>query len=184
MTDLSTKLEIFDAIASRRNQRRNFLRFAGGSALLTGWGRANFDQSGVAAATQSRYTIFAAYLLYGIVYYCVARAARDEWREVLPAGWRIGVVTARACVAGGVVAISILAALSYAHGIRSYTAARNFNDSLAAAYSLRPDEQALDTIGERILLRLRRLVYAVAAPPFDHSVEDSVGETVRPAEGK
>ncbi len=36
MTDLSTKLEIFDAIASRRNERRNFLRFAGGSALAIG----------------------------------------------------------------------------------------------------------------------------------------------------
>jgi len=36
MTDLTTKLEIFDAIASRRNERRNFLRFAGGSALAIG----------------------------------------------------------------------------------------------------------------------------------------------------
>ena len=36
MTDLSTKLEIFDAIASRRNERRSFLRFAGGSALAIG----------------------------------------------------------------------------------------------------------------------------------------------------
>jgi hypothetical protein len=36
MTDLSTKLEMFDAIASRRNERRNFLRFAGGSALAIG----------------------------------------------------------------------------------------------------------------------------------------------------
>ncbi|MES3100002.1 ferritin-like domain-containing protein [Sphingomonas faeni] len=36
MTDLNTKLEIFDAIASRRNERRNFLRFAGGSALAVG----------------------------------------------------------------------------------------------------------------------------------------------------
>ena len=36
MTDLNTKLEIFDAIASRRNERRNFLRFAGGSALAIG----------------------------------------------------------------------------------------------------------------------------------------------------
>jgi hypothetical protein len=36
MTDLNTKLEIFDAIASRRNERRSFLRFAGGSALAIG----------------------------------------------------------------------------------------------------------------------------------------------------
>jgi hypothetical protein len=36
MTDLNTKLELFDAIAGRRNERRNFLRFAGGSALAIG----------------------------------------------------------------------------------------------------------------------------------------------------
>ena len=36
MTDINTKLEIFDAIAGRRNERRNFLRFAGGSALAIG----------------------------------------------------------------------------------------------------------------------------------------------------
>ncbi|MEG3084058.1 ferritin-like domain-containing protein [Sphingomonas sp. PB2P12] len=36
MTDLNTKLEIFDAIAARRNERRGFLRFAGGSALAIG----------------------------------------------------------------------------------------------------------------------------------------------------
>ena len=36
MTDLNTELEIFDAIATRRNERRNFLRFAGGSALALG----------------------------------------------------------------------------------------------------------------------------------------------------
>ena len=36
MTDLNTKLEIFDAIATRRNERRSFLRFAGGSALAIG----------------------------------------------------------------------------------------------------------------------------------------------------
>ena len=36
MTDLNTKLEIFDAIATRRNERRSFLRFAGGSAIALG----------------------------------------------------------------------------------------------------------------------------------------------------
>jgi hypothetical protein len=30
MTDIQTKLEIFDRIATRRNERRGFLRFAGG----------------------------------------------------------------------------------------------------------------------------------------------------------
>ena len=36
MTDLNTKLELFDAIATRRTERRSFLRFAGGSALAVG----------------------------------------------------------------------------------------------------------------------------------------------------
>ncbi len=36
MTDINTKLEIFDAITARRNERRGFLRFAGGSALAVG----------------------------------------------------------------------------------------------------------------------------------------------------
>ena len=36
MTDINTKLEIFDAIAARRNERRGFLRLAGGSALAVG----------------------------------------------------------------------------------------------------------------------------------------------------
>jgi len=36
MTDIQTKLEIFDRIATRRNERRSFLRFAGGSALAVG----------------------------------------------------------------------------------------------------------------------------------------------------
>lgn len=36
MTDIQNKLEIFDKIAARRNERRGFLRFAGGSALAVG----------------------------------------------------------------------------------------------------------------------------------------------------
>ncbi len=36
MTDIQTKLEIFDRIATRRNERRGFLRFAGGGALAVG----------------------------------------------------------------------------------------------------------------------------------------------------
>lgn len=36
MTDINTKLEIFNAIEGRRSERRNFLRFAGGSALAVG----------------------------------------------------------------------------------------------------------------------------------------------------
>ncbi len=36
MTDLKNNLEIFDAIATRRDQRRSFLRFAGGSAVALG----------------------------------------------------------------------------------------------------------------------------------------------------
>ncbi len=118
--------------------------FAGGSALLTGWGRANFDDTGVASATQSRYLIFGSYLLYGIVIYCAARAARGEGRELLPARLRLPAGTARACVAVGVVAICVLAAVNYGRGVRSYTAARDFNDSLQAAYSLRPEAQGLD----------------------------------------
>jgi hypothetical protein len=36
MTDIQTKMEILEAIETRRNQRRGFLRFAGGSALAIG----------------------------------------------------------------------------------------------------------------------------------------------------
>jgi hypothetical protein len=118
--------------------------FAGGSALLTALGRANFDANGVAAATQSRYVIFGAYLLYGLVYYCAARAAHDEWRELVPGRLRVPAVAVGACVSAGVLIISVLAGVSYAHGVRSYTAARDFNDGLQAAYSLSPEAQSLD----------------------------------------
>ncbi|RMB51572.1 ferritin-like protein [Sphingomonas sp. PP-CE-3A-406] len=36
MTDIKNTLEIFDAIETRRNERRSFLRFAGGSAVALG----------------------------------------------------------------------------------------------------------------------------------------------------
>jgi hypothetical protein len=118
--------------------------FAVGSALVTGWGRANFDQTGVASATQSRYTIFAAFLLYGLIHYGAARASRGEFRELLPLRLRLPRMAARICGAAAIGASIAAASLAYVHGVRSYTAARNFNDALRVAYSLRPDEWKLD----------------------------------------
>jgi hypothetical protein len=131
--------------------------FAGGSAILTGWGRAAFDANGVAAATQSRYSIFGAYLLYGLVYYGVARAARDEWRELYPERLRARPSTAGAVVGVIVLIITVFATINYTRGIRSYTAARDFNDGLQAAYSLSPKARDLDGYIHGVPSRARQI---------------------------
>ena len=64
--------------------------------------------------------IIGAYLLYGVIHYCAARAAHDEWGELFPRRFRIGAVTVRACVAVGILIIGILAAVSLRAGNRSY----------------------------------------------------------------
>lgn len=122
-----------------------FTLFALGSAVLTAWGRAELDASGVAQALTSRYTIFGAFPLYAIIHYVGAAAARGEWRSLLP---RISAsLPARAAAAAATLVIAAaigLGAVAYADGAHSYRGARAFNDGLHAAYALRPEARKLD----------------------------------------
>jgi hypothetical protein len=109
-----------------------FSLFAIGSAILTGWGRAEFDALGVANANASRYTLFSTYLLYGLIY-----AAAVDWEFFRLPEWarlrdktlalRIAVVTL------GVVFLTF-AAQSYVKSIPIYHEAHDFNRLLAGAF--------------------------------------------------
>lgn len=49
------------------------LGFAAASAMLTGWGRAAFDELGLANANASRYAIFSSYSIFGFIQYFAGR---------------------------------------------------------------------------------------------------------------
>src|SRR5205814_7340849 len=55
-----------------------FVLFALGSAVLIAWGRAAWDEHGVANAMASRYTIFSSYLLYALVYLFVSNRGKSS----------------------------------------------------------------------------------------------------------
>jgi hypothetical protein len=109
-----------------------FTLFALGSAALTAWGRAAFDDNGVANANGSRYTIFSSYLLFGILYFVAAHA-----REA-------GVAMRRSVRLAGVVAFVCLAAMAvrtYAHSVVVYRDAHHFNNIVSMAYTADHTEQ-------------------------------------------
>lgn len=110
-----------------------FSLFAGGSALATGWGRAAFDTYGVSNANSSRYTIFAVYLLLGMIYY-VSSGFLEGWGQTATLsgkrwGWKNRFTTI------GIVAFVILSSITYIRAVKVYVDAHNFNRMLINAYT-------------------------------------------------
>lgn len=111
-----------------------FVTIAVVSAAATAWGRAEFDQFGVADANSSRYSIFAAYLLFGLIYFYAGSASNAEFRKVA--------IYSRPLLRASVVTLCfIVAGLTYARGVKIFEASHEFNRLLGRAYVL--DDTAL-----------------------------------------
>jgi hypothetical protein len=102
-----------------------FTIFAVISAIITAWGRANFDQFTVSNGNSSRYTIFSAYLMLGQLYYLAAGFSEGWWNSRFLA-------TAAAFAA---ITFAGFSAVSYKKAITIYNNAHQFNQMVANAYS-------------------------------------------------
>jgi hypothetical protein len=102
-----------------------FSVFALISAIVTGWGRANFPPFTVGNGNASRYTIFGAYLVLGELYYVAAGFAEGWWRRRIfaPAATLAALI------------FTCLSAISYGRAINIYNDAHEFNQEVASAYS-------------------------------------------------
>ncbi len=109
--------------------------FAVVSGLATAWGRAAFDEFGVAAANSSRYSIFAVYLTFGLIYLF---AGTDAGKRI--STWSLGPALRLA-----VVAVSLLVVgTTYYRGIHVYWESHQFNQLLGRAYLLDERSRADD----------------------------------------
>jgi hypothetical protein len=104
--------------------------FVGLSAAATAWGRAAFDEFGVANANASRYTIFSSYLLFGVIYYIAGRRTR---LDVTRGQARLTRVWATALGA----AVVVCGALTYWRSIPVYRSAYEYNRQLSDPYARR-----------------------------------------------
>jgi hypothetical protein len=109
--------------------------FACVSALATAWGRAAFDEFGVASANSSRYSIFAVYLTFGLIYLFAAR--EDSTR--IPS-WSFGAASRVLVVAVCV----LIVGTTYVRGIHVYQDSHAFNQLLGQAYLLDEASRADD----------------------------------------
>jgi hypothetical protein len=98
-----------------------FAAFTGACAVVTAWGRANGDDAIITAAS-SRYSIFAACLLYGLIFYYASKFARHEIKF---ATWH------RATLAILLVATTV----SYVRAVPVYAAYGSYDEWLAENYS-------------------------------------------------
>lgn len=114
-----------------------FTTFAMISALATGWGRAAFDEYGVAAGNSSRYTIFGAYLMLGQIYYFAAGFAHDWWSNA------VSLVRLQRYIVIVAAAFVFLSMVSYGRAVNVYIDAHRFNKALFDAYpwGLQPTAQ-------------------------------------------
>ena len=110
-----------------------FTIVAGISAVATAWGRAEFDEFGVADANSSRYSIFAAYLLFGLIYFYACSASTAGIRA---AATRSSPLLLMSVVAAGL----IVAGTSYIRAVRVFNGSYQFNVMLGHAFVL--DESA------------------------------------------
>ncbi|MBA1158172.1 hypothetical protein [Microvirga mediterraneensis] len=111
-----------------------FALFAGGSAIVTGWGRAGFDAAGVSNANASRYTIFGVYLLLGQVYYVAHLMAQRKALRAPSQPRRLHWSSLAASLA--VSATVLLGSITYYRAIRIYQDVRFFSAELATAYPI------------------------------------------------
>jgi hypothetical protein len=114
-----------------------FALFAVGSAMLTGLGRADLGETGVANANASRFILFGSSAVYAALY----AAAMAPSRPRLPLPWNPRVATA---VAG--LMVMTCATISYARSWTVYAEARVFDRLLAAAYAADAHESTFDAV--------------------------------------
>ena len=132
----------FDVVRSRDRSTAArafsaFALFAVGSAMLTGLGRADLGESGVANANASRFVLFGSSALYAALYAAAMAPSRPRLR--LP--WNPRIATAIA----GLILIAC-ATLSYARSWKVYAEARRFDRILAVAYAADTHESAFDAV--------------------------------------
>jgi hypothetical protein len=112
-----------------------FALFAVGAAVLTGMGRAHFDEYGVANANASRFVLFGSYVLYA----CLYDGARGSvFRSPLNSRWSIRLRTAAALL------LLACATLTYARSWKVYAQARHFDQLLQTAYAVAPAANPFD----------------------------------------
>lgn len=102
--------------------------FAGGSALLTAWGRAGFDDMGADNGNSSRYSIYGAYLLSGLIYLWGTKREGDPSPLARPAGWVAPLATITFVLFVG------LSARAYYKSIAVYKNVRAFNNLVVESY--------------------------------------------------
>ncbi len=113
-----------------------------GSAVMTAWARAELGAPGVANANASRYTLFASYLIVGMLL-GLAELVRDR-QEAIAAG--TAPAPRGAARWAGVAALSLLTllgAITYVRSAHVYQCAHRFNLKLAAAFA-NPGPSPLD----------------------------------------
>ena len=105
--------------------------FAIGSALITAWGRAAFDEYGVANANASRYTIYSVYLTLGILYNAVCL---DKGSVSIKASWLS--TRSKKVISSIIVTLIIVAVcITYVRSFKTYRSVHGFNQLLAKAYA-------------------------------------------------
>lgn len=114
-----------------------FALFAVGSAVLTGLGRAEFDEFGVSNANASRYTMYSASAIYAILYAATlipsaGQSSARRMRQMVPAALWLIVV---AC-----------ATLTYARSWKIYGEVKRFDRLLAIAYAAGENESPFDRL--------------------------------------
>ena len=102
------------------------------SAAATAWGRA--EKFGIAEANSSRYSIFAAYLLFGLIYFCVGSPSNVELRKWVSSCRPLP----RAAIGAACV---VIFGMAYFNGVKVFQSSHEFNRELGRAYAL--DETAL-----------------------------------------
>lgn len=137
-----------------------FSIFALMSALVTSWGRAAFDEYGVAAGSSSRYTVFGAYLLIGQLYYLAAGFAHGWWNNARLS--RIALTSLMVFV--------LLSMVSYGRALKIYDHAHNFNQTLVSAYPWGLEPTAQDKFihhNVEFVQRLKRDLQRLELGPYN-----------------
>jgi hypothetical protein len=99
-------------------------------AIVTGWGRAN-GEFAIANANSSRYSIFAAFLLFGLIFYYGAEFGRAKLR--FGRAWQVVIF-----------AFVAASTISYVRAVPVYKSSHDDNDWLADVYGPRAELTDLD----------------------------------------
>lgn len=109
-----------------------FTFYALGSALVTAWGRAAMEPFGIGHANGSRYSLYATYMLLGMVHYLNAWFSRLGATCVLIP--RLKFLTVGAVESIAFIVFFCFSVVSYTKGRIVYIQSREFNARLAASF--------------------------------------------------